>query len=114
MTNKEINQQHFLFFAQVLAQAGLFRFMEGRNAPLEIGGEGNYRPWPCLDTNKDRLREANRERDEREGIYSGKPSPICSIEVRGRKYYVALPRTADDTNVRRRAHQLLDACLKAQ
>ena len=41
MTKKEINQQHFLFFAEVLAQAGLFRFMEERNAPLRIGGGGS-------------------------------------------------------------------------
>ena len=114
MTKKEINQQHFLFFAEVLAQAGLFRFMEGRNAPLEIGGEGRYAAWPCLDTNEDRLREENRVRDEEEGIHPDESSPICSLEGQGREYYVALPRSADDDNIRSRARQLLDACLKAQ
>ena len=108
MTNKEINQQHFLFFAEILAQAGLFRFMEERSAPLEIG---RRRPlWPCLDTNEGRLREAN----ERREAHPNESIRICSIEGQGGEYYVALPRSADDDNIRSRARQLLDACIKAQ
>ncbi len=89
--------------------------MEERNSPLEIGGEGRYAAWPCLDTDEGRLREANGVRDEDDGIYPDDSIRICSIEGQGGEYYVALPRSADDdNNIRRRARQLLDACLKAQ
>ncbi len=101
-------QEHFHFFAEVLAQAGLFQFMEERDRPLTIGGSSKYSPFPCIDTDEGRLREANNERDEHDDIR--RDDPIDIRPILGGQYYVALPRTTDDTNIRRRAVQLLRAC----
>ena len=46
MTKNEMAQGRFRFFAEVLAQAGLFQFMEGRDRPLTIGEAGKTRPFP--------------------------------------------------------------------
>lgn len=112
MTKKEMAQGRFRFFAEVLAQAGLFQFMEERDRPLTIGGGGKNLPFPCIDTDEDRLREANNERDQHDDIYHDHPIDIRPIQ--GGQYYVALPRATDDANIRRRAVQLLEACRRGQ
>ena len=101
-------REHFYFSAEVFAQAGLFQFREECDRPLTRGGGGKDLPFPCIDTNGDRLREANRERDQRDDIYPDHPIAIRSIQ--DGRYYGALPRATDDTNIRRRAVQLLGAC----
>lgn len=112
MTQKERAQEGFHFFAEVLAQAGLFQFMEERGRPLTIGGGGRNLPFPCIGTDEGQLREANNERDQHDDIYPGHPIDIRPIQ--GGQYYVALPRATDNANIRRRAAQLLRACVRQQ
>ena len=112
MTKKEMAQERFHFFAEVLAQAGLFQFIGERDRPLTIGGGGKHTPFPCIDTDEDRLREANNERDQHDDIYSDHPIDIRPIQ--GGQYYVAFPRATDDANIRRRAVQLLEAGRRGQ
>ena len=111
MTKKEMAQERFRFFVEVLAQAGLFQFMEERDGPIELGGGGRYLPFPCIDTDEDRLRRANRERDQQDSLEDVEFT-ILSIRTRTRTYYVAVLRRTDDTNILRRAAQLLEECLR--
>ena len=111
MTKKEA-QEYLHFFAEVLARAGMFQFIEGQDGPLMLGG-GRYEPFPCVDTDEDRLRRANRDRDQRDNLEDIELT-VLSIQAPTRTYYLAVPRRTDDANIFRRATQLLEECLRRQ
>ena len=88
---REQAQEHFLFLVEALAEGGALRFLEERDEPLELGGGGKYSSFPCIDTDEDRLQEANDGRDQDDDIYPDDPIDIRRIQ--GGRYYVALPRS---------------------
>ena len=106
MTKTEMAQKCFRFFAEALAQAGMF---EGLEMPIFARAQsGRPNDFPCIDTEEDRLREENRARDQRDR----KPVTILPIDGRIERYYVALPRTVG--HIQKRAVQLLEACRRLQ
>ena len=107
MTKKEMAQECFRFFAEALAQAGMF---EGLEMPIFARAQrGRPNDFPCIDTDEDRLREENRIRDQRDRTQR---EPVAILPIDTGKYYVASPRTVD--HIPKRAVQLLEACLRLQ
>ena len=101
MTKTEMTQECFRFFAEALAQAGMF---EGLEMPIFARAQrGRPNDFPCIDTEKDRLREENRARDQRD---------LTILSIDKERYYVALPRTVD--HIQKRAVQLLEECRRLQ
>ena len=107
MTKTEMAQECFRFFAEALAQAGMF---EGLELPLIVRPQnerGKPNPFPCIHTDEAALRILNEERDRRDGTQR---KPVTILPIDTGRYYVALPRTGSHTQTR--AVQLLEACLR--
>ena len=121
MTQTEIAQECFRFLAEALAQAGMF---EGLEMPIIVrpqnSGDDPRHLFPCIDADEQELQRRNAERDEelrRQRAERGQNDdtqrgPVSIRPIDSERYYVALPREANNTPGR--AVQLLEACLRPQ
>lgn len=121
MTQTEMTQECFRFFAETLARAGMF---EGLEMPIiaqpQNSGDDPRHRFPCIHTDEEELRRLNAERDEelrRQRAERGQNDdtergPVSIRPIDSERYYVALPREAKNTPGR--AVQLLTVCLRLQ
>ena len=101
----EMSEEMFEFLADVLAEAE--RFTEA-DCPIRLRHRsGGGRPFPCVDTNEERLRTQNEERDRQ---MERQREPVNIHPIQNGRYSVAIPR--DDSWRPQRAVQLLEACMR--